>query len=73
MEARPGVMTAKEAAAYLRISESKLLDGLRRGLIPGKKVLGQWRVLRSELHRWLTSTSTPDPEATWPREKGGVT
>jgi excisionase family DNA binding protein len=70
MEPRPGVLTVAEAAKFLRISESKCLDGLRRGLIPGRKVVGQWRCLRSQLHEFLreqphTKQFLPEQPSGW--------
>lgn len=69
MEPRPGVLTVGEAAQFLRISESKCLDGLRRGLIPGRKVVGQWRILATDLHRWLADhpAKNAQPSHTWPQ------
>lgn len=75
MEPRPGVLTVAEAAKFLRISESKCLDGLRRGLIPGRKCVGQWRILQSQLHEFLreqphASGYLPNQPSGWEEARG---
>jgi hypothetical protein len=69
MEARPGVWTVAETAKFLRISESKCLDGLRRGLIPGRKCVGQWRVLASDVYQWLADhpANRAKSDGNWPQ------
>lgn len=49
----PDVLTAKEAAELLRINPDQLRILATRGEIPGKKVGGVWRFLRSKLIAYL--------------------
>lgn len=53
------VMKTREAAEYLRMHEKTLLKHAQRGLVPAKKVGGEWRFLRSELERWLQEIERP--------------
>ena len=48
-----GWMTLEEVANYLRLSRSKLYDMSQSGEIPGSKVVGRWRFLRSEIDDWM--------------------
>lgn len=52
------VLTAKEAAELLRLHPVKLRDLATRGEIPGKKVGGVWRFLRSKLIAHLEKGNT---------------
>lgn len=54
------VLTAEEAAAYLRLSETTVYRLLDRGELPGRKVGGQWRILRSALEAYLAATVAPE-------------
>jgi len=49
------VMTATEAADLLRVHIKTLYRMARRGEIPGRRMAGSWRFLRSELTRYLTT------------------
>ncbi|MCS7306731.1 MAG: PTS sugar transporter subunit IIA [Thermoguttaceae bacterium] len=40
-------------ARYLHISPEQVLRLAERGKIPGRKVAGQWRFSRAEIHHWL--------------------
>ena len=46
---RDSVMTVKDAAMYLRLSEMTVLRLANRGLIPGAKVGRQWRFAREAI------------------------
>jgi excisionase family DNA binding protein len=53
----PDVLTLQEAAAYLRVSESDVIDlAIRHGL-PGRKIGDQWRFHRMGLIDWLVRPS----------------
>jgi excisionase family DNA binding protein len=55
----PAVMTAAEAAAYLRISKQILYRLVRSGNLPGFKVGGDWRFHLDDVDRWrLTQNAT---------------
>ncbi len=57
--------TVAEAARLARVSVWSYYRGLKEGRLPGRKVRGQWRVSRKQLHRFLdgddvTSGGGPD-------------
>ena len=47
------VLTLPEAAAYLRVSESELLQLITDQALPGRQFGGQWRFLKSAIQDWL--------------------
>ena len=49
----PDVMTTRELAEYLRLSERSVYRLLERGEIPAVKVGGQWRFRKSAVDEWL--------------------
>jgi excisionase family DNA binding protein len=49
------IMTAEEAAAYLRTSIYTLKARARAGTVPAMKLGREWRFTRSELDEWLTT------------------
>ena len=51
----PEVLTLAEAAEYLRVSESDVLDLATKHGLPGRKIGDQWRFLRAALQDWLRS------------------
>jgi len=55
-------LTAREAAAYLRVSVRTVRDLLRSGAIPSAKLGGGWRVLRSDLDAYIRGVSAAAPE-----------
>ncbi len=52
-EAAPEVLTAGEAAAFLRVEEEALLAAAERGEVPARKLAGEWRFSREALIGWL--------------------
>ncbi len=56
----PEVMTAEEAAAFLRLPVSLLLRKTREGLIPGAKIGRSWRFSRRLLLEWVENASIPE-------------
>ncbi len=52
-EAQDSVLTTREACDYLRISRPTYLKYLYGGKIKGAKVGKGWKVLKSELNRFL--------------------
>jgi excisionase family DNA binding protein len=50
---REAVLTTKEACSYLRISRPTYLKYLYEGRIKGAKAGKGWKVLESELNRFL--------------------
>lgn len=59
MSAEPEVLTLKEAAALLRISETTLRDRAQKGEVPAAKI-GVWRFSRSELLALLSGRGAPE-------------
>lgn len=49
------IMTIKEVADYLRMSEFSIYRLLKEDGIPGFKVRGQWRFKKSLIDRWIES------------------
>jgi len=47
------VLTLAEAAAYLRVPEAGILTAVAQQQLPGRKILDQWRFLKSALDDWL--------------------
>jgi excisionase family DNA binding protein len=47
------ILTADEAALYLKISKATLLNHIRERKIKAKKVGRSWRILQSEIYRFL--------------------
>lgn len=51
------VMTIAELATYLQVGDRTVYRMVNRGELPGAKVAGQWRFLKSEIDRWLAAKS----------------
>jgi excisionase family DNA binding protein len=51
------VLTASEAAAYLRVTETDLLRMAERGEAPGRRIGAQWRFYKPALQQWLGATT----------------
>ena len=47
------IMTMTEVQDYLRITKPTMVKILKEGKLKGKKVGRQWRILRSEVDRYL--------------------
>ena len=47
------VMRLSEVATYLKCHPSTVNRLLKRGELPGFRLGGDWRVLRSELDKWI--------------------
>ncbi len=47
------IMTIKEVAAYLKLTEKTAYRLTAEGKIPGFKVGGSWRFKRSDIERWI--------------------
>ena len=56
----PDVLTMREAAAWLRLSERSLYELARGRRVPAAQVGGKWLFPRAQLERWL---------AVFPREQ----
>lgn len=49
----PEVMTPEQAAEYLQLHITTVYKKLKDGSLPGGKVVGQWRLLKSELNEMI--------------------
>jgi excisionase family DNA binding protein len=59
----PDVLTLREAAAFLRLSERSLYDLARSRRVPAAQLGGKWLFPRAQLERWLTAQAdTPEAE-----------
>lgn len=56
------IMTLREIAGYLKVSEKTVLRMARAGDIPGAKISGQWRFHRGVLDMWLASKMEAAPD-----------
>lgn len=54
-------MTIRQVADYLQLSSSTVYQLVQRGELPGRKVGGGWRFLRSEIDEWLVGKQRPVP------------
>jgi excisionase family DNA binding protein len=52
------VLTLAEAAAYLRVTERALSEMADSAVVPGRKIGGDWRFLKTALEDWLCHGST---------------
>jgi excisionase family DNA binding protein len=57
------VMTIREVAEYLKLTEKTAYRLAADGKIPGFKVGGSWRFKRSELEKWIERQSTEQKTA----------
>lgn len=53
MASTPEVMTLSEAAAYLRVGRTSVLDMVHDEGLPAAKLAGKWRFKRSAVDQWL--------------------
>ena len=51
----PDVLTMKEAAAWLRLSERSLYELARSRRLPAAQLGGKWLFPRAQLERWLAA------------------
>ncbi len=55
------VLTLAEAAAYLRLPESKVVGLVHSQGLPGRLIGQEWRFLKTAIQQWLSSGG-PTPE-----------
>jgi excisionase family DNA binding protein len=53
------ILTPKQAAEYLQVSESTLRHWMCRRLIPYCKLVGKVRILRTDLEAWVLARRVP--------------
>jgi excisionase family DNA binding protein len=49
------VLNLAEAAAYLRFTETEIVQLVHDQALPGRQVGGQWRFLKSAIQDWLST------------------
>ena len=49
------ILTIREVAEYLKVTEKTVYGLVQRRQIPGFKVGGQWRFRREDLDSWIAS------------------
>lgn len=59
----PEVLTLEQAASYLQVQPNELATALEQGEIPGRKVLGKWRISPHAIQQMLgvSVTEVPPP------------
>ena len=65
------ILTLREAAALIRVSERTLGEMARRRRIPSQKVGREWRFLRSALETWLSGETATKGETIAEAPSGG--
>ena len=56
--ADPAIMTVKDVAEYLRMSEAKIYRLVRNGVLPVVRIGKTWRFRKDLLDEWLKESST---------------
>lgn len=51
------ILTIKEVAQYLKLTEKTTYRYALKGTIPGFKVGGAWRFRRSDINQWIDQQS----------------
>ena len=69
--ALPALLTAEEVGAVLRLHPTTIKLLMRSGELPGKKIGGQWRVLKADLLAYLGADQpSPGPDLSTAEEAG---
>jgi excisionase family DNA binding protein len=55
--ARPAILTVKEVAEYLRMSEAKVYRLVKQGVLPVVRIGKTWRFRKDLLDAWLRENS----------------
>ena len=59
MEKLTGLLTIFEVAEILRVHPTTIYRLVRRGVLPGFKIGGNWRIDRGSFELWLSEASPP--------------
>lgn len=62
MIADPVIMTVKDVADYLRMSEAKIYRLVRNGVLPVVRIGKTWRFRKDLLDEWLKESSTTEKD-----------
>jgi excisionase family DNA binding protein len=63
------VLTLAEAAAYLRVAETEIIELMRSQGLPGRRIGSEWRFLKAAVQEWLR---LPDKENFWWKHFGAL-
>lgn len=55
------IMTIRQVAEYLQMSPSNVYHLVNKGELPGRKIGGVWRFVRSEIDGWIAGGQRPIP------------
>jgi excisionase family DNA binding protein len=47
------ILTIRDVAEYLKVTEKTVYGLAQKGIIPGFKVGGQWRFKREDIDQWI--------------------
>ena len=61
--ATPAIMTVKEVAEYLRMSEAKVYRLIKEGALPVARIGKTWRFRKDLLDEWLKECSRSEAQA----------
>jgi len=61
----PDVLTLDEVSDYLRLSREVIEQEAAQGHLPGKRILDEWRFLKTAVDEWL---KTPDGKTSMLRQ-----
>ena len=59
LDDNPEILTAKEVASFLRVSERTVYEWATTGVIPCGKLGTTWRFMRSEVEKWVNQHLAP--------------
>ena len=62
VNADPAIMTVKDVAEYLRMSEAKIYRLVRDGVLPVVRIGKTWRFRKDLLDEWLKECSTQEKD-----------
>lgn len=62
MDTRPEVLSLRDVARYLQVTEKTVYRMVRAGRLPGRRVGGLWRFRRADLDSWFEAEMPRLPE-----------
>lgn len=68
--ASTAIMTVKDVAEYLRMSEAKVYRLVKEGVLPVVRIGKTWRFRKDLLDEWLRDCSRSEPQGRQGRERG---
>ncbi len=55
------IMTIRQLAAYLQMSPTTIYHLVNKGELPGRKIGGQWRFIKTEIDNWIAGSRSSFP------------